>query len=158
MEKRPERRKAGLKNTDKPLTKKAKRDKSPKGVGKGDEFVQKGAEKQMVTESLPRKGRRRRRAASRTLLKRLQVRTEGVQNLLRSPNKRTKLLQNPQSNPRTSKKGRSWKKERTSQRRSQNDETYFFLKVNLKEIPGKFSKWLVKSFDLYAVCFRLLDR
>ncbi|KAJ8419817.1 hypothetical protein Cgig2_011749 [Carnegiea gigantea] len=30
-----------------------------------------------------------------------------------------------------------------------------FLKVDLKQIPGKFSKWLVESFDLYAVCFRL---
>ena len=32
-----------------------------------------------------------------------------------------------------------------------------FLKVDLKQIPGKFSKWLVESFDAYAVCFRLLD-
>jgi len=30
-----------------------------------------------------------------------------------------------------------------------------FLKVNLKQIPRKFSKWLVESFDLYIVCFRL---
>ncbi|KAJ8430762.1 hypothetical protein Cgig2_009067 [Carnegiea gigantea] len=32
-----------------------------------------------------------------------------------------------------------------------------FLKVDVKQIPGKFSKWLVESFDLYAVCFRLPD-
>ncbi|KAJ8420610.1 LOW QUALITY PROTEIN: hypothetical protein Cgig2_023944 [Carnegiea gigantea] len=32
-----------------------------------------------------------------------------------------------------------------------------FLKVNVKQIPGKFSKWLVESFDPYAACFRLLD-
>ncbi|KAJ8423413.1 LOW QUALITY PROTEIN: hypothetical protein Cgig2_020950 [Carnegiea gigantea] len=31
------------------------------------------------------------------------------------------------------------------------------LKVDVKEIPGKFSKWLVESFDPYAVCFRLLN-
>ncbi|KAJ8420502.1 hypothetical protein Cgig2_024707 [Carnegiea gigantea] len=30
-----------------------------------------------------------------------------------------------------------------------------FLKVNQKQIPGKFSKWLVECFDPYAVCFRL---
>jgi len=45
VEKHPEKMKAGLENTDKPLRKKAKRDKSPKGVGKGDDFVQKSAEK-----------------------------------------------------------------------------------------------------------------
>jgi len=27
----------------------------------------------------------------------------------------------------------------------------------VKQIPGKFSKWLVESFDPYAVCFRLPD-
>ncbi|KAJ8421446.1 hypothetical protein Cgig2_013880 [Carnegiea gigantea] len=32
-----------------------------------------------------------------------------------------------------------------------------FLKVDLKHIPGKFSKWLIESFDLYAMCFRLPD-
>ncbi|KAJ8434824.1 hypothetical protein Cgig2_033546 [Carnegiea gigantea] len=32
-----------------------------------------------------------------------------------------------------------------------------FLKDDLKHIPGKSSKWLVESFDPYAVCFRLLD-
>jgi len=31
------------------------------------------------------------------------------------------------------------------------------LKVDVKQIPGKFSKWLVKSFDPYAMCFRLLN-
>ncbi|KAJ8430357.1 hypothetical protein Cgig2_020427 [Carnegiea gigantea] len=30
-----------------------------------------------------------------------------------------------------------------------------FLKVDLKQIPGMFSKWLVQSFDPYVVCFRL---
>ena len=32
-----------------------------------------------------------------------------------------------------------------------------FLKANLKQILGKFSKWLVESFDPYAMCFRLPD-
>ncbi|KAJ8420796.1 LOW QUALITY PROTEIN: hypothetical protein Cgig2_016839 [Carnegiea gigantea] len=32
-----------------------------------------------------------------------------------------------------------------------------FLKVDLKKIPWKFLKWLVKCFDLYVVCFRLPD-
>ncbi|KAJ8425637.1 hypothetical protein Cgig2_024292 [Carnegiea gigantea] len=32
-----------------------------------------------------------------------------------------------------------------------------FLKVDLKQIPVKFSKWLVESFDPYAVCFRCLN-
>jgi len=32
-----------------------------------------------------------------------------------------------------------------------------FLKVDLKNIPGKFSNCLVESFDPYAVCFRLPD-
>jgi len=32
-----------------------------------------------------------------------------------------------------------------------------FLKVDVKQIPGKFSKWLVESFDPYAMCFRLLE-
>ncbi|KAJ8439652.1 hypothetical protein Cgig2_021664 [Carnegiea gigantea] len=32
-----------------------------------------------------------------------------------------------------------------------------FLKVDLKQIPGKFSKWLVECFDPYAVYFRLPD-
>ncbi|KAJ8420015.1 hypothetical protein Cgig2_020041 [Carnegiea gigantea] len=32
-----------------------------------------------------------------------------------------------------------------------------FLKVDLKQIPGKFSKWLVESFDPYTMCFRLPD-
>ncbi|KAJ8423748.1 hypothetical protein Cgig2_031338 [Carnegiea gigantea] len=32
-----------------------------------------------------------------------------------------------------------------------------FLKVDVKQIPGKFCKWLMKSFDPYAVCFRLAD-
>ena len=32
-----------------------------------------------------------------------------------------------------------------------------FLNVNLKQIPEKFSKWVVESFDLYAICFRLSD-
>ncbi|KAJ8421085.1 hypothetical protein Cgig2_010319 [Carnegiea gigantea] len=32
-----------------------------------------------------------------------------------------------------------------------------FLKVDLKQIPGKFSKWLVESFEPYAVCFRHPD-
>ncbi|KAJ8420870.1 hypothetical protein Cgig2_023870 [Carnegiea gigantea] len=32
-----------------------------------------------------------------------------------------------------------------------------FLKVDLKQIPRKFPKWLVESFDPYAVCFRLSD-
>ncbi|KAJ8433019.1 hypothetical protein Cgig2_015446 [Carnegiea gigantea] len=31
------------------------------------------------------------------------------------------------------------------------------LKVDVKQIPGTFSKWLVKSFDPHVVCFRLLD-
>jgi len=31
------------------------------------------------------------------------------------------------------------------------------LKVNLKQIPWKFSKWLVESFDPYVVYFRLPD-
>ena len=30
-----------------------------------------------------------------------------------------------------------------------------FLKVNLKQIPGKFSKWLVESFDPCAASFML---
>ncbi|KAJ8435259.1 hypothetical protein Cgig2_009392 [Carnegiea gigantea] len=30
-----------------------------------------------------------------------------------------------------------------------------FLKVNLKQIPGKFSKWLGESFNPYTVCFRV---
>ncbi|KAJ8430876.1 LOW QUALITY PROTEIN: hypothetical protein Cgig2_011339 [Carnegiea gigantea] len=33
-----------------------------------------------------------------------------------------------------------------------------FLKVDLQQIPGKFSKWLAKSSDPYAMCFKLLDR
>ena len=32
-----------------------------------------------------------------------------------------------------------------------------FLKVDLKQIPWKFSKWLVENFDPYAICFRLPD-
>ncbi|KAJ8442716.1 hypothetical protein Cgig2_011636 [Carnegiea gigantea] len=32
-----------------------------------------------------------------------------------------------------------------------------FLKFNLKQIPWKFSKWLVESFDPYAMCFKLPD-
>jgi len=32
-----------------------------------------------------------------------------------------------------------------------------FLKVDLKQILRKFSKWLVESFDPYVVCFRLPD-
>ena len=32
-----------------------------------------------------------------------------------------------------------------------------FLKVNLKQIPGKFSKWLVDSFNPYSTSFVLLD-
>ncbi|KAJ8420909.1 hypothetical protein Cgig2_007765 [Carnegiea gigantea] len=32
-----------------------------------------------------------------------------------------------------------------------------FLKVNLKQILEKLSKWLVKIFDLYTICFRLPD-
>ncbi|KAJ8421683.1 LOW QUALITY PROTEIN: hypothetical protein Cgig2_008641 [Carnegiea gigantea] len=32
-----------------------------------------------------------------------------------------------------------------------------FLKIDVKQILGKFSKWLVESFDPYAVRFRLLD-
>ncbi|KAJ8421247.1 hypothetical protein Cgig2_013348 [Carnegiea gigantea] len=32
-----------------------------------------------------------------------------------------------------------------------------FLKVNLKHIPWKFSKWLVESFDPYSSSFVLLD-
>ncbi|KAJ8422303.1 hypothetical protein Cgig2_014528 [Carnegiea gigantea] len=32
-----------------------------------------------------------------------------------------------------------------------------FIKVYLKQIPRKFSKWLVESFELCAVCFRLLN-
>ncbi|KAJ8420268.1 hypothetical protein Cgig2_004593 [Carnegiea gigantea] len=31
------------------------------------------------------------------------------------------------------------------------------LKVDLKQIPGKFFKWLVESFDSYAIYFRLPD-
>ena len=30
-----------------------------------------------------------------------------------------------------------------------------FLKVDLKQIPGKFSKWLVESFDPYCAFFVL---
>ncbi|KAJ8423860.1 LOW QUALITY PROTEIN: hypothetical protein Cgig2_027121 [Carnegiea gigantea] len=30
-----------------------------------------------------------------------------------------------------------------------------FLKVDLKQILGKFSKWLVEIFDPYSICFRL---
>ncbi|KAJ8432171.1 hypothetical protein Cgig2_029012 [Carnegiea gigantea] len=33
-----------------------------------------------------------------------------------------------------------------------------FLNVDLKEVPEKFSKWLVESFDLYSASFVLLDR
>ncbi|KAJ8425612.1 hypothetical protein Cgig2_005291 [Carnegiea gigantea] len=33
----------------------------------------------------------------------------------------------------------------------------FFLKVDLKHIPGKFSEWMVESFDPNAMCFTLLD-
>ncbi|KAJ8445639.1 hypothetical protein Cgig2_018580 [Carnegiea gigantea] len=32
-----------------------------------------------------------------------------------------------------------------------------FLKVDVKRIPGKFSKWLMEGFDPYDVCFRLPD-
>ena len=32
-----------------------------------------------------------------------------------------------------------------------------FLKVDLKQNHGKFSKWLIESFDPYTVCFRLSD-
>ena len=32
-----------------------------------------------------------------------------------------------------------------------------FLKVDVKQILGKFSKSLLESFDPYAVCFRLAD-
>ncbi|KAJ8420954.1 hypothetical protein Cgig2_025808 [Carnegiea gigantea] len=32
-----------------------------------------------------------------------------------------------------------------------------FLKVDLKQIPGKFSRWLVNSFDPYSTSFVLLD-
>jgi len=32
-----------------------------------------------------------------------------------------------------------------------------FLKGNMKQIPGKFSKWLVESFDPYSASFVLLD-
>ncbi|KAJ8423660.1 hypothetical protein Cgig2_006239 [Carnegiea gigantea] len=32
-----------------------------------------------------------------------------------------------------------------------------FLKIDLKQIPGKFFKWLVESNHPYAVCFMLLD-
>ena len=30
-----------------------------------------------------------------------------------------------------------------------------FLKVNLNQIPEKFSKWLVESFDPYTIYFKL---
>ncbi|KAJ8427309.1 hypothetical protein Cgig2_032958 [Carnegiea gigantea] len=33
----------------------------------------------------------------------------------------------------------------------------FFLKVEVKQIPGEFSKWLVESFDPYALYFKLPD-
>jgi len=32
-----------------------------------------------------------------------------------------------------------------------------FLKVDLKQIPGKFSKWLAKSFDPFSTSFMLSD-
>ena len=33
-----------------------------------------------------------------------------------------------------------------------------FLKVDLKQILGKFSKWLVERFESYSICFKLSDR
>jgi len=32
-----------------------------------------------------------------------------------------------------------------------------FLKVDLKQILGEFSKWLLESFNPYVVYFKLLD-
>ncbi|KAJ8439957.1 hypothetical protein Cgig2_013584 [Carnegiea gigantea] len=77
-----QKRKATKKKSKKPLTKKEKRHKSHEEVGKGGKSTQKSGEKEVLNESLQRKGR-------------LQVRMKDLRKLLRSPKRKGKLLPKP---------------------------------------------------------------
>ncbi|KAJ8426629.1 hypothetical protein Cgig2_020565 [Carnegiea gigantea] len=236
MEKGSEKRKAGKNNANKPLRKKAKRDHSPKELGKGNESAQKSAGK----------GDEKKKSSKQNTAKNGSSRDEEREKSPEKPGDKEKFLQKSPTKLENKEKGRRQKKQKRRSIRRRHSllgdhrgcdvyqslqyrkTTYLWwkfltvrmqkkkiqckktrrsimirtterekettipenikappkrnkpsvikgsskkmfnamlvllwicilLKVDLKEIPGKFSKWLAKIFDPYAVCFGLLD-
>ncbi|KAJ8433430.1 hypothetical protein Cgig2_024766 [Carnegiea gigantea] len=174
-EKGPLKRKSGKNNTDKPLTKKTKREKSSEHFGKGDKFAQnsgeKGEEKNDSSKESAAKN-----ALSKATKKALTNRhpKAAVQKVHVFDEELFGSFDSEENDPTyeceedvserfiTRMPTCSFSSLVAQLNEAQTEAVRSigftsFLKVDLKQIPGKFSKWLIEGFDLHAVCFRLLD-
>ncbi|KAJ8425103.1 LOW QUALITY PROTEIN: hypothetical protein Cgig2_032216 [Carnegiea gigantea] len=100
--------------------------------------------------------------------RRLKVRMKALIDLLRSRKRKRNLLINPLPNSSRKKDRKREKKQRSRSRRRKQSlscnhkgqtshRAKRWAKVDLKQIPGKFSKWLVESFNPYSTSFVLSD-